>query len=189
MARPNTQSTQHAQDAAERLLDLASLLRDVPDFPRPGILFKDITTLLKDGPAFQHVVDRLTQPYEHRQIDRVVGVESRGFIFAAPVAYRLGAGFVPVRKPGKLPAQLIKREYELEYGSNILEIHKDAIDLEQHVLIVDDVLATGGSASATAHLVEELGGTVIGIAVVVELTALNGRSRLTGYDLMSLLQI
>jgi adenine phosphoribosyltransferase len=169
-------------------IDLTALIRDVPDFPTPGILFKDITPLIKDGRAFRHVVDRLTEHYRGATIDRVVGIESRGFIFAAPIAYHLGAGFVPVRKLGKLPAESIRTEYQLEYGSNTLEMHKDAIEPGQRVLIVDDVLATGGSAAATADLVEALGGTVAGIVVVVELAFLNGRARLRAYDLQSLIR-
>lgn len=169
-------------------LDLGSLIRDVRDFPKPGILFKDITTLIKNGPALQQVIDRLTERYQDAAIDCVVGIESRGFIFAAPVAYRLGAGFVPIRKPGKLPAPSIRREYELEYGSNVLELHQDAIQPGQRVLLVDDVLATGGSAAAAGELVQTLGGIVVGIAVVIELTFLNGRERLQGYDLTSLVQ-
>ncbi len=169
-------------------IDLAGMIREVPDFPQPGIVFKDITTLVKHGPALRLVIDRLTEGYRGAGIDRVVGIESRGFIFAAPVAYHLGAGFVPVRKPGKLPALAIKREYDLEYGSNVLEVHRDAIEPGHRVLIVDDVLATGGSAAAAAHLVVALGGTVTGIAVVVELTFLQGRGRIKDYELVSLVQ-
>ena len=165
----------------------AQLIRDVPDFPQPGILFKDITTLIKNGPAFRQIIGGLLDRYRDASIDRVVGVESRGFIFACPLAYELGAGFVPVRKPGKLPADVIRTEYELEYGSNVLEVHRDAIEPGQKVLIVDDVLATGGSAAATAKLVEELGGDVMGIAVVIELGFLKGRERLGRYDLFSLM--
>lgn len=166
---------------------LIALIRDVPDFPKPGILFKDITTLIKDGPAFQRVIRDMTAPYLNTPIDRVVGVESRGFIFAAPMACNLGAGFVPIRKPGKLPYHSISTEYALEYGTNILEVHEDAFEPGQRVLIVDDVLATGGSAAATVKLVERLGGVVIGVAVVIELTFLKGRERLAGYDLFSLI--
>ena len=169
-------------------IDLASLIRDVPDFPRPGVLFKDITTLIRDGPAFKFVIDQITSRYLGAAIQRVVAVESRGFIFAAPIAYHLGAGFVPVRKPGKLPYRSLRTEYELEYGSNVLEIHEDAIDTGDRVLIVDDVLATGGSAAATVRLVEQLHGNVVGIAVVAELTFLNGRERLRDYNVTSLLQ-
>ncbi|HEU5316897.1 MAG TPA: adenine phosphoribosyltransferase [Chloroflexota bacterium] len=166
----------------------AALVRDVPDFPQAGVLFKDITTLIKDGPAFKQVIGALLTRYRGAKIDRVVGVESRGFIFAAPLAYELGAGFVPVRKPGKLPADVIKTEYQLEYGTNVLEVHRDAIEPGQRVLIVDDVLATGGSAEATTALVEQLGGSVMGIAVVIELTFLHGRERLGRYDLHSLVR-
>jgi adenine phosphoribosyltransferase len=168
--------------------ELAAKIRDVPDFPKPGILFKDITTLLKDGAAFRSAVDGLIERVGPRKIDAVVGMESRGFIFAAPIAYKLGVGFVPVRKLGKLPADVVSVEYDLEYGSATLEMHKDAIEPGQRVLIVDDVLATGGSAAATADLVEALGGTVAGIAVLVELAFLNGRNRLRAYDLLSLVQ-
>ena len=168
----------------------AALIRDVPDFPQPGILFKDITPLISDGPAFREVIGQLVNRYRGQKIDRVVGVESRGFIFACPLAYELGAGFVPVRKPGKLPADVLKTEYHLEYGSNVLEIHRDAIEPGQRVLIVDDVLATGGSAEATIRLVEQLGGVVTGIAVVIELGFLHGRARLAAlgsHDFFSLL--
>ena len=168
----------------------AALVRDVPDFPQPGILFKDITTLIKDGDAFRQVIGALINRYRGQHIDRVVGVESRGFIFACPLAYELGAGFVPVRKPGKLPADVVKTEYELEYGTNTLEVHTDSIEPGQKVLIVDDVLATGGSAEATIRLVEQLGGTVMGIAFVIELAFLKGRERLAlrgSYELYSLL--
>jgi adenine phosphoribosyltransferase len=172
----------------EQAIDFGALIRDVPDFPKPGVLFKDITTLIKNGPAFRQVIDGLAAPFAERQIDRVVGMESRGFIFGGPVAYLLGAGFVPVRKEGKLPAVAIKREYALEYGTNALEMHLDAIDAGQRVLIVDDVLATGGTAAATAQLVESLGGTVVGMSFVVELTFLSGRDRLPSYELLSLVR-
>jgi adenine phosphoribosyltransferase len=162
------------------------LIRDVPDFPQPGILFKDITTLIKDGAAFRQVIDGLKVRYQGLPVDVVVGVESRGFIFACPLAYELGAGFIPVRKPGKLPAEVIRTAYNLEYGTNTLELHADAISPGQRVLIVDDVLATGGSAAATVKLVEMLGGLVVGVAVVVELAFLNGRERLKNYDVFSL---
>ena len=169
-----------------REIDLASLIRDVPDFPKPGVLFKDITTLTRDGPAFRQTIDRLTAPFRDAGIDRVVGMESRGFIFAGAVAYLLGAGFVPVRKEGKLPAVSIKREYSLEYGTNVLEMHRDAVEPGHNVLVVDDVLATGGTALATAHLVESLGGRVAGMAFVVELSFLDGRRHLGAYRLESL---
>jgi adenine phosphoribosyltransferase len=164
----------------------ARLIRDVQDFPQPGVLFKDITTLIKDGAAYRQIVQSLLDHYREQRIDCVVGVESRGFIFACPLAYELGAGFVPVRKPGKLPADVLRTEYALEYGTNVLEVHKDAIAPGQRVLVVDDVLATGGSAEATIKLVEQMGGAVIGVAVVIELSFLKGRERLKGYDLLSL---
>lgn len=159
-------------------IDLAAFIRDVPDFPRPGILFKDITTLLKDGRAFREAIDRLAAPFETFEIDLVVGMESRGFIFAAPLAYKLGAGFVPVRKVGRLPAESARVSYDLEYGSNTLEVHRDAITPGQRVLVVDDLLATGGTVNATINLVEQLGGTVVGLAFLVELLSLNGRRNL-----------
>ncbi|MGI8424748.1 MAG: adenine phosphoribosyltransferase [Chloroflexota bacterium] len=174
--------------ASETAENWSKLIRDVKDFPQPGILFKDITTLIKEGDAFRQVIGMLVNRYRGERIDRVVGVESRGFIFACPLAYELGAGFVPIRKPGKLPADVVKTEYELEYGSNTLELHRDAIEPGQQVLIVDDVLATGGSAAAAVRLVEELGGVVMGVAVVIELGFLKGRERLGGYDLFSLLR-
>lgn len=162
-------------------------IRDVPDFPRPGVVFKDLTPLLADGAAFGACVDALVDLLDGRSVDAVVGIEARGFIFAAPVADRLGAGFVPVRKPGKLPWQLERREYALEYGADILEIHRDALAAGSRVMVVDDVLATGGTAAATAWLVEALGAEVVAMAFVIELGFLNGRSRLEGRDVMSLL--
>jgi len=168
-------------------MDLARMIRDVPDFPVKGILFKDITTLIKDPAAFAEAVDRMTEPFADQKIDIVVAVESRGFIFGAPMAYKLGAGFVPVRKEGKLPAETIRAEYSLEYGTNILEMHKDAITPGQRVLIVDDLLATGGTTQATIELTEKLGGKVVGIAFLIELTFLNGIERLKGYDVFSLI--
>ena len=167
--------------------ELAAKIRDVPDFPKPGILFKDITTLLKDGAAFRSAVDGLIERVGPRKIDAVVGMESRGFIFAAPIAYHLGAGFVPVRKPGKLPADTISAEYALEYGTNTLELHVDAIVDGQRVLVVDDLLATGGTVGATIDLVERLGGEVVGTAFLVELTFLDGRRRLDGYRVATLI--
>ncbi len=161
--------------------ELAELIRDVPDFPKKGVLFKDITTLLKEPEAFRAAIDLLAAPFEHDDIDVVVGMESRGFIFAAPLAYKLGAGFVPVRKLGRLPAEAIRVEYSLEYGSNILEMHRDAIKPGQRVLVVDDLLATGGTVLATVNLVEQLGGIVAGIGFLVELLFLNGRSNLRDY--------
>jgi adenine phosphoribosyltransferase len=167
-------------------VNLAALIRNVPDFPLPGIQFKDITTLLRDGAAFHSVIDQLAQRYEGRGIDVIVGIESRGFIFSAPLAYRLGAGLVPIRKPGKLPADTFQVEYQLEYGSNVLEIHQDALAPGARVVIVDDLLATGGTVAAAAQLVEKIGGVVEEVAFVIELGFLNGRQRLTRYPIFSL---
>ncbi len=166
---------------------LKKLIREVPDFPKPGILFYDITTLLKDKVGFAALIDRLSQHYLDQQIDLVLGMEARGFIFAPALAYRLGAGFVPVRKVGKLPAATVKFDYALEYGTNSLEMHKDAIVPGQRVLIVDDLLATGGTAEATAKLASSLGAKIAGLAFVVELDFLKGREKLKQYDVMSLL--
>jgi adenine phosphoribosyltransferase len=166
---------------------LKTLIREVPDFPKQGILFYDITTLLKDKTGFAQLIDLFSERYIGRQIDLILGMEARGFIFGPALAYRLNAGFVPVRKPGKLPAATVKVEYELEYGSNALELHKDAIEKGQRVLIVDDLLATGGTAEATARLATSLGGQIAGFAFVVELDFLNGREKLEPYDVFSLL--
>ena len=168
--------------------DLASRIRDVPNFPKKGIVFKDITTLLKDAGAFRDAIDALAAQVRDLRVDAVVGMESRGFIFAAPLAYLLGAGFVPVRKLGSLPAPTISVEYELEYGSNTLEIHVDSLQPGQRVLIVDDLLATGGTVAATIELVEQLGASVEATAFLIELVFLNGRSRLDGRRVMSLIQ-
>jgi len=165
---------------------LRALVRDVPDFPQPGILFRDITPLLDHGPALRAVVDQLASVYP--DIDKVIGIESRGFILGAPVAYALGVGMVPVRKLGRLPRATERADYALEYGVNSIEIHTDALRPGEHVLIVDDVLATGGTAAATAELVDRVGGVVAGIAVVIELTDLGGRDRLAQYPVTSLLQ-
>jgi adenine phosphoribosyltransferase len=170
------------------MLDLAPLIRDVPDFPKKGILFKDITTLLKDARAFRQSIDQLTELVRKYEPHMVIGMESRGFIFAAPIAYQLNAGFVPVRKLGKLPGEVISTEYDLEYGTNTLELHNDAISPCDRVLVVDDLLATGGTVSATIELVERLKGTVVAVAFLVELTALNGRDRLQNYDILSLIK-
>ena len=170
------------------LPDLKKLIREVPDFPKPGILFYDITTLLKDKAGLRTVIDALKEHYRRARVDVVLGIEARGFIFAPALAYALGTGFVPVRKPKKLPAETVSIEYQLEYGSDSLEIHKDAIAPGQNVLIVDDVLATGGTASAVARLVEKLGGRVAGVGFVLELLFLHGRDKLAGYDFFSLLQ-
>ena len=166
---------------------LKQLIREVPDFPKKGILFYDITTLLKDKLGFATLVDRLSEQYLNQKIDLVLGMEARGFIFAPALAYRLNAGFVPVRKAGKLPAETVKFDYALEYGTNSLEMHKDAIQKGQRVLIVDDLLATGGTAEATAKLASLLGAEIAGLGFVVELDFLNGREKLKGYEVMSLL--
>jgi adenine phosphoribosyltransferase len=169
-------------------MDLASIIRNVPDFPVEGILFYDITTMLQNPHALKYSIDQLVNHYRQADIDLVVGMESRGFIFGVPLAYQLGVGFIPVRKPGKLPAAKLTESYELEYGTNTLEIHQDAVSAGQRVLIVDDLLATGGTAKATCNLVEKLGGIVVGTAFVIELTFLNGRDKLQGYDVFSLLK-
>jgi adenine phosphoribosyltransferase len=165
---------------------LAALVRDIPDFPRPGITFKDLTPLLADPDAFRSAVDGIADRFSEARVSRVLGVEARGFILAAPIAYRFGAGFTPVRKAGKLPWQVEAEEYELEYGTDLLEIHKDAIEPGERILVIDDVLATGGTAAATVRLVERLGGEVVGLGFVLELAFLDGRSRLPGRDVVSL---
>lgn len=169
-------------------MDLASLIRDVPDFPVQGVLFRDITTLLSNPQAFHDVIDNLTGRFRERGVDLVAAIESRGFIFGAPLAYQLGAGFVPVRKPNKLPADKIAEEYSLEYGVNMLEMHTDAVMPGHRVLVVDDLLATGGSAKATVNLVERLGGQVVGLAFLIELTSLKGVEKLKGYDVYSIIK-
>ena len=168
--------------------DLRALIREVPDFPKPGILFYDITTLLKEPDAFREVIDRMADQVGDTPVDVVVGMESRGFIFSAPLAYKLGAGFVPVRKLGKLPAETITVEYALEYGSNTLEIHRDSIQPGEKVLIVDDLLATGGTVKGTIELVERLKGEVVGLAFLVELEFLHGRERLGGRKVTSVIR-
>jgi len=168
--------------------NLKTLIREVPDFPRPGVLFYDITTLLKDPVGLRRAVDALADPYVGRKIDRVVGIEARGFIFAPSVAYRLNAGFVPVRKPKKLPAQVARAAYHLEYGQDALEIHRDAVNKGEEVLIIDDLLATGGTAAAVTGLVESLGGHVAGVGFLIELGFLKGREKLSRYDLHSVLK-
>jgi adenine phosphoribosyltransferase len=165
---------------------LKSLIREVPDFPKPGILFYDITTLLKDAQGLKSVIDGLSEGYRGMGIDTVVGIEARGFIFASAVAYQLGAGFVPVRKPGKLPAAAERVEYALEYGTDILEVHRDAVEIGKRVLVVDDVLATGGTAAAVAQLIRKLRGELIGFEFVIELDFLKGRGKLPGLDVRSL---
>ena len=167
--------------------ELKKLIREVPDFPKKGILFYDITTLLKDKLGFATLIDALSENYIEKEIDLVLGMEARGFIFGPALSYRLNAGFVPVRKPGKLPAETVKVTYDLEYGSNALEIHKDAIQKGQRVLIVDDLLATGGTAEATAKLATSMGAEIAGLAFVVELDFLKGRDKLKQYEVFSLL--
>ena len=167
---------------------LKGLIREVPDFPKPGILFYDITTLLKDTHGLKAVIDGLSANYHGQGIDTVVGIEARGFIFAPAVAYALGAGFVPVRKPGKLPAAAERIEYQLEYGTDVLEIHRDAVEVGSRVLIVDDVLATGGTATAVSKLVRQLKGEVVGLQFVIELGFLKGREKLPGLNVQSLVQ-
>ena len=167
--------------------DLRAKIREVPDFPKPGILFYDITTLLKDPDAFREVIDQMADQVKDSAVDLVVGMESRGFIFSAPLAYQLQAGFVPVRKLGKLPAETIEVEYDLEYGTATLEIHKDAIEPGQRVLIVDDLLATGGTVQGTIELVQRLGGEIAGLSFMVELTGLHGREKLGDFQIHALL--
>lgn len=168
--------------------NLRKLIREVPDFPKPSINFYDITTLLKDPTGLEETIDALTEQCRGMEIDTVLGVESRGFIFGAPLAYQLGCGFIPVRKPKKLPAECVTIEYELEYGTDTLEMHKDAVGNGHRILIVDDLLATGGTARAVVDLVESVGGKVAGLLFVVELDFLNGRSKFDGHDVKSLIR-
>ena len=168
--------------------DLKAYIREVPDFPKEGILYYDISTLLQDPLALRMTIDRFVWLFAGKHVDKVIGIESRGFMFASIVAYNLDAGFVPVRKPGKLPAKTIDQTYDLEYGTDTLEMHEDAIDPGEKVLIVDDLMATGGTAAASAKLVESLGGEVVGFGFVVELTFLNGRKELEGYEVESLIR-
>ncbi len=169
-------------------MELARLIRTIPDFPVKGILFRDITTLIRDGEAFQEAIDTMVEHYIDSEIDLVAGVEARGWIFGAPLAYELGAGFVPIRKPSKLPAEKISVTYNLEYGENTLEVHQDALTPGTKVLLIDDLLATGGSACAAAELIEKLGGKVVGIGFLIELVDLHGRDRLKDYDVYSMIQ-
>ena|SRR5262245_2878382 len=169
-------------------MDLKQHIRHVPDFPKAGILFYDITTLLRDPEGFRVTVDKLAAPYQNKAIDVVTGIESRGFILGAAVAQRIGAGFIPIRKPGKLPAKALKASYDLEYGKDALEIHEDAVERGQRVLIVDDVLATGGTAGAAVELVKRLGGELYGLAFLIELLFLDGRSKIPGNEVFSVLQ-
>lgn len=169
-------------------MDLREKVRVIEDFPKEGISFKDITTLISDGEALRESVDKMAEFFKDKNVDLVVGPEARGFIFGVPVAYALGAGFVPVRKPGKLPADTVKVEYDLEYGSDVLEIHKDAIKKGSRVAIVDDLLATGGTIAAVTKLVEQVGGEVVGLSFAIELTDLKGKEKLKDYEVMSLLE-
>jgi adenine phosphoribosyltransferase len=168
--------------------DLINSIRNIPDFPKKGIVFRDITTLLKDPLAFNQVIDIFTERYRSKDIAKVVSVESRGFIFGASLAYTLGAGFVPVRKPKKLPAETIREKYQLEYGTDSVEIHVDAISKGEQVLLVDDLLATGGTILAAAKLVERLGGNIVSLAFLIELSFLDARARLTNYDIFSIIK-
>ncbi len=170
------------------MMDLKQHIRHVPDFPKPGILFYDITTLLKNAEGLKATIDRLAAPYQGAKIDAVIGIESRGFILGSAVAERLGAGFIPVRKPGKLPSKAIRETYDLEYGKDALEMHADAINKGERVLIVDDVLATGGTAAAAVQLVKKGGGELQGLAFLIELTGLQGKSKLPGERVFSVLQ-
>ena len=169
-------------------MDLKAYIRDIPDFPAPGILFRDITPLLGDPAAFDYTIGQLVERYQSARIDAIVPIESRGFLFGAPLAHRLGKPIVPVRKPGKLPAATHSTDYTLEYGSDSMEMHVDGISLGEHVLIIDDLLATGGTLAATSRLVEMAGGIVSEVGVIVELTGLEGRHLLEGYDIFSLIQ-
>jgi len=169
-------------------MDLKQHIRSVPDFPKPGILFYDITTLLRDRQGFAMTIEMLSTPYLDQGIDAVVGIESRGFILGAAVAHRIGAGFIPIRKPGKLPAKALKETYDLEYGKDALEIHEDAIERGQRILIVDDVLATGGTAAAAVQLVRKLGGELHGLAFLIELLFLDGKAKIAGERTFSVLQ-
>ncbi|PWT73492.1 MAG: adenine phosphoribosyltransferase [Chloroflexi bacterium] len=166
---------------------LKQYIRNIPDYPQPGILFRDITPLLQDATALQFTIETMANRYRSLKIDQVVGIESRGFIFGTPLAYLLGTGFVPVRKKGKLPSEVISVEYELEYGSNVLEIHTDSIRPGQRILVVDDLLATGGTTAGTVKLVEQLGAQVVSLAFLIELAGLEGRARLPGQDVFALL--
>lgn len=168
-------------------MNLAEYIRDIPDFPKKGIVFKDVTPLLGNGEVFNHTIEMLSTPYEG-EVDIVVGIEARGFIFASPVAIRLGAGFVPARKVGKLPYEIIKSSYDLEYGSDGLEMHKDSIKPGDKVLIIDDVLATGGTAKAVIDMVESLGGVVVGLSFLLEIQELKGKDKIDGYEIKSLIK-
>ena len=169
-------------------MDLEALIRNVPDFPKPGIQFKDITTLLKNGPAFKHIIDGWRDRYADRGVDAIVGAEARGFMFGGALAYALGLPFVPVRKPGKLPAETLSETFQLEYGTDTLEIHRDALNAGERVVLIDDLLATGGTMEAVAKLVERLGAEIVEIAFVIELPLLKGRERLRAYPVHTLVE-
>lgn len=169
-------------------INLKTMIREIPDFPKKGILFYDITTMLKDPQAFRIIMNRLSRQYQGADVQKVAAIEARGFIIGGPLAFRLGAGFVPIRKPGKLPADVYEATYSLEYGNNTLAIHKDAILPGERTLIVDDLLATGGTAAAATELIKQLGGIIVGAAFLVELNDLKGREKLKGYEVLSLLQ-
>lgn len=168
--------------------DLRKLIRDIPDFPQPGIIFRDITTLLRDANSFKSAIDLIGQKYIDKKVDLVAGIEARGFIIGAALAYKLGAGIVIIRKPGKLPHKTHRISYQLEYGTDELEIHSDSVDKGQRVLIVDDLLATGGTVGAVINLLKKLDGNIVGLAFLVELTSLQGRQKLNDYDIFSLIQ-
>ena len=170
------------------MLDLKKVIRDVPDFPKQGVIFKDITTLLKDKEAFKYTIDKMVERYRGEDISQIIGIESRGFIFGAALAYNLNTGFIPVRKPGKLPAETVTEQYQLEYGNDAVEMHKDALAPGEKVLIVDDLLATGGTALATARMVEQLGAKVVGFSFLIELESLRGREKLKDYNMFSLVR-
>ncbi|MBI2118425.1 MAG: adenine phosphoribosyltransferase [Elusimicrobia bacterium] len=170
------------------IADLKTVIRDVPDFPKKGILFKDITTLLARPDIFKKVIDQIADHFQQKKVEKVMGIESRGFIFGAPIAYKLNAGIVPIRKKGKLPYKTVSATYALEYGTDTLEMHEDAISKGTRVLIVDDLLATGGTAKATAELVKKCGGEIVGFAFLIELEFLKGRQNLNGYDILSLIK-
>lgn len=169
-------------------MDLKKFIRDIPNFPKEGIIFKDITPLLKDAEAFKEAIDKMIEYYRDAEFDYIAGIEARGFLIGAPMAIKMGKGFIPIRKPGKLPADILSKDYDLEYGSNRIEIHRDAISPGDRVLIIDDLLATGGTIAAAVELIEELGGQVAGIGFLYELSELKGRDLLTGYDVFSLMK-
>ena len=170
-------------------MDLLTFIRDIPDFPKPGIIFKDITPLLNNPEAFKASIDQLASRYAGKRIDKIVGIEARGFIFAGALAYRLGTGMVPVRKKGKLPYKTLSETYELEYGTDTMEIHEDAIKPGDHVLVLDDLIATGGTLAATCRLVEKLGGSIVEVAILIELSFLNGRAKVKEYPYFTLLTV